>query len=244
MPKTADDENCGTRGASVTWHPVQKKYYASFAGNPEYPFGVFDPKGKRLSGNDVTAMIDLRGLWYNTTTKKISGNGYDNTGWFSYELDNKGIIKEHKIDIEYDYDEYSLPDPQNVGAYDTAKGKVVFLYKSSVDYYTSDTYSAYNDGNVHISFGKISSNSSDTFTITPPEYNYTTVIYTGTKKADLGFLNTEKKQVELYDSKTGYLTKILVLPKDASVEQAFNFAYANGIYWLFNIEKRTWIGYK
>jgi hypothetical protein len=26
MPKTADDDMPGTRGASVAWHPVQKKY--------------------------------------------------------------------------------------------------------------------------------------------------------------------------------------------------------------------------
>ncbi|MES2430382.1 MAG: hypothetical protein V4556_05555 [Bacteroidota bacterium] len=245
MPKTVDDADCGTRGASVTWHPIQKKYYASFAGNMSYPFGVFDVKGKRLSSDDLNAMIDLRGLWYNTSTKKISGNAYDNLGWFSYTLNDKGIVEKNTIDLEYDYDEYNLPEPQNVGAYDTAAKKVVFLYKSGVDYYNEDGYYAYSTDNKPIHFGKKTFTTSDVdSTTTPYAYNYTTVIYTGIKKADVGFLNVDNKQIELYDSKTGLLTKILVLPKDAAVEASFNFAYANGIYWLFNIEKRTWIGYK
>mgnify|MGYP006388747501 CR=1 FL=1 len=49
MPRTVDDEMPGTRGASVTWHPVQKKYYTAMAGNGAYPMAVFDAKGKRLS---------------------------------------------------------------------------------------------------------------------------------------------------------------------------------------------------
>jgi hypothetical protein len=43
---------------------------------------------------------------------------------------------------------------------------------------------------------------------------------------------------------TGFLTTQLPLPKDAVTEGAFNFAYANGIYWLFNIAERKWVGYK
>ena len=77
MPKTADDEKPGKRGASIVWHPVQKKYYAVFAGNVDFPMGVFDEKGKRLSPDDQIAMLDTRGLWYDPSTKLISGNAYD-----------------------------------------------------------------------------------------------------------------------------------------------------------------------
>src|SRR5215831_11978397 len=58
MPKTASDDMPGTRGASVAWHPLQKKYYAVFAGNMDYPLAVFDEKGKRLSDDDLFAYID------------------------------------------------------------------------------------------------------------------------------------------------------------------------------------------
>ena len=32
MPKTAEDDMPGKRGASVAWHPVQKKIFCSFRG--------------------------------------------------------------------------------------------------------------------------------------------------------------------------------------------------------------------
>src|SRR5215813_581029 len=62
MPKTEDDDMAGKRGASVAWHSVQKKYYAVFAGNAEYPLAIFDMTGKLLSDEDQTAMTDTRGL--------------------------------------------------------------------------------------------------------------------------------------------------------------------------------------
>jgi hypothetical protein len=51
-------------------------------------------------------------------------------------------------------------------------------------------------------------------------------------------------EIEFYDIKNGYLTSRVALPETASGEMSFNFAYANGIYWLFNIELRKWVGYK
>lgn len=52
----------GNNGGSVVWHPVLKKYYASFAGNASYPMGVFDPTGKLISPEDIETMFDTRGL--------------------------------------------------------------------------------------------------------------------------------------------------------------------------------------
>ena len=60
MPKTVDDSMPGTRGASVVWHPVQKKYYAVFAGNAQFPMAVFDAAGKRISEDDLLAMKDTK----------------------------------------------------------------------------------------------------------------------------------------------------------------------------------------
>jgi hypothetical protein len=60
----------------------------------------------------------------------------------------------------------------------------------------------------------------------------------------LGFLCVDFKEIGLYSIKTGLLTKTLSLPTEAPAELTFNFAYANGIYWLFDMEARTWYGYK
>src|SRR4051812_44622439 len=83
MPLTAEDEMPGTRGASVAWHPIQKKYYASFAGNVDFPMGVFDATGKRVSADELKTQADTRGLWYDPAKKTIAGNGYSDFGWFS-----------------------------------------------------------------------------------------------------------------------------------------------------------------
>jgi hypothetical protein len=40
------------------------------------------------------------------------------------------------------------------------------------------------------------------------------------------------------------MTQILKLPDTATTEGMFNFAFANGIYWLFDMETRIWTGYK
>src|SRR5881394_2204758 len=69
MPLTVDDNMPGTRGSNVVWHPVQKKYYAAFAGNMGYPLAFFDAKGNRLSDDSLRCLEDTRGLWYNPDKK-------------------------------------------------------------------------------------------------------------------------------------------------------------------------------
>lgn len=241
MPKTADDDMPGTRGACVAWHPVQKKYYAVMAGNAEYPLAVFDITGKRISDDDLTAMKDSRGLWYDPVKKEINGNGYDETGWFKYVLNKKGIPDSASTIQEGSHQ----PDAQSVGAYNTERKQVMFLKGSTVSLY------AIADGTtseaVDINWGRKKADGKsdeEPSEETPPAYNNSTVVYTGIKNAELGFLNLEKKQIELYDLLTGFMTQKIKLPEDAPVEPAFNFAYANGIYWLFSIEDRKWIGYK
>ena len=244
MPKTVDDDMPGTRGASVAWHPEQKKYYAVMAGNTGYPLAVFDATGKRVSDDELTAMNDTRGLWYNPATKEINGNGYGETGWFRYELDKKGIPTSSQAIFEGSYQ----PDGQCVGTFHPVRKEVMFLYNGKVSLYSLADGST--SGSVEINWGrkKASGNAdagSETETgETPSAYNGTTVIYTGIKNAELGFLNTEKKTIELYDFVSGFLTKELPLPNSAITESSFNFAYSNGIYWLFNMETRVWTGYK
>ncbi|MBK7376937.1 MAG: hypothetical protein KTQ13_06175 [Ferruginibacter sp.] len=248
MPKTADDDMPGTRGASVAWHPLKKQYYASFAGNTEYPHAVFNATGKRLSGDDLTTQVDTRGLWYNTATKKISGNGYGSSGWFNYTLDPKtGIPAEYNIEFEGTHQ----PGDQCVGVFNPGKKEVLFL--NGLDIFAYNTADAKEKEGVKITLhwgrtktqGIEEKNEEEEVLNEGPEgYNNTSIVYTGIAGAEIGALNTNDKLVELYDYKTGFLTQKLKLPSDAVVETSFNFAFANGIYWLFNIEERKWIGYK
>lgn len=241
MPKTADDEYCGTRGASVCWNPVTKKYYAAFAGNTSFPLGVFDVKGKLLSDADQTTLQDTRGLWYNPTTKKISGNGYNDNGWFSYTLDSKGI----PTDYVTDFSGMNQPDENSCGVYDPSSKSVLFLNKGKITYYDGKT--AESGKSVPIHWGRKKSQGvgeDENEDNQNSDYNYTSVIYTGIKNAEFGLLNTLSDNIELYDSKTGFMQTQLHLPDGTPLEPSFNFAYANGIYWLFDIANRTWLGFK
>jgi hypothetical protein len=241
MPKTIDDDMPGTRGASVAWHPLFKKYYAVMAGNASYPLAVFDANGKRISDDDLVALIDTRGLWYDPITKKICGNAYSNYGWFYYNLNATGIV------TGYDnlLDSMHQPDDQSVAAYNSKTKQVLFLYGSEL--YTYETNGTQMKKNIlHIGRTKKQGASGDEdATMTPVGYN-TSLVYTGIIGQEIGLLNTEKKTVELYDIQSGFLTSTIALPTNVVLDpdNSFCFAFANSTYWFFNIAKRTWVGYK
>jgi hypothetical protein len=243
MPLTASDEMPGRRGASVVWHPVQKKYYAFFAGNKDFPMGVFKNNGTLLSSEFLRAGFDTRSLWYDTYRKSICATGYDNFGWAKFTLSNSGtdiadisILKEGK----------NQPTENSVGAYDSKNQLMYFLNGNQVEVYNSQTIKTNNNLNLKIHFGiknAIDIPDQDTYEI-PENYNNTSLIYTGIKNSELGVLNTTDKAIELYSKKTGLLTKTINLPSTAPTETSFNFAYTNGIYWLFDMDARIWRGYK
>jgi hypothetical protein len=237
MPGEAVSGFPGTRGASVAWHPVQKKYYAAMAGNAQFPMAIFDTKGNRVSSIYSMCWADTRGLWYNTLTKTIQGSGFDQTGWFNYQLDGSGTTL-----LSLDTIETGMlqPGPHCVGAFNPAAKTVLFLYEDSIHSYRASDRKP-TGKNLAIQWGF---NGKDEATSVADDYNQHTIIYTGIPKAELGFLNYIALQIELYNAKTGLLTQVLKLPEDVIAESSFNFAYANGTYWLFNIESRRWTGYQ
>lgn len=239
---TGLDSLPGTRGAAVVWHPVQKKYYAAFAGNMAYPLGVFDASGKLLSSEDLTAFVDTRGLWYNPALKKICGNAYSDIGWFSHKLDSKGI----PVSSEIYAAGMNQPDAQSVGTYNAKANLVYFLSGQRINVYNADAMPE-EDSTIRLYPGiskQEDINADDDGSYMNENYSYTVLIYTGIPKAEFGLLNIIEKQVELYNRKTGLLTQKLKLPETISLWAAFNFSYSNGIYWAFDQDTRTWTGYK
>lgn len=238
--KAGQDSLPGTRGAAVIWHPEQKKYYAAFAGNQSYPLAVFDVAGKRLSGEDQTCMIDIRGLWYNPTLKKICGNGHSDIGWFSYTLNAKGIPETNEVYIRG----MNQPGKNSTGAYNAKNNMVYFLSGNIIEVYNAEGMLE-EDSTITLQAGfSKKPDEEDELTNLSEDYNYTTVIYTGAAKIEFGLLNVIENQIELYNRKTGLMTQKLKLPTGATAEPSFNFAYSNGTYWLFDMENRKWTGYK
>ena len=239
---TGEDSLPGKRGGSVVWHPLQKKYYAAFAGNYSFPLAVFDITGKRLSGDDLTTLEDLRGLWYNPTLKKICGNGYNDNVWFSYKLDAKGIPVESEVYAEGK----NQPDEQSIGVFNAKSNMVCFLYGENIYMYNADAMQE-EDSTIRLYPGiskKEDIDEDNDGSFLSEDYSYNVLIYTGIPKAEFGLLNVVERQVELYNKKTGLLTQKLKLPADLPTWPGFNFSYTNGTYWAFDQETRIWTGYK
>lgn len=245
MPRSADSDMPGTRGASVAWHPVQKKYYAAMAGNAGFPFAIFNATGKLLSSESLNCDEDTRGLWYNPVKKQIQGNAYSDGGWFVHKLNANGMKTATEVFLEG----MNQPNGQCVGAYNPLTKQVLFLDEGEVAKYDASTGQLV--GTINIQWAKAKTDDEedeDDYDLeeTDPEetYNYTTMICTGIKGKELGFLNIVNKEIELYNSETGALAAKLALPENSIVEPSFNFSYANGMYWLFDMKARTWTAYK
>jgi len=227
----------GSNGAAVAWHPEQKKYYAAMAGNSSFCLAVFDAKGKCVSENNLITGFDIRGLWYNPNTETIQMNGYDTYGWAEYILSNTGIPK----DVRQLVKGYFQPTQNSAGAYDPSEKLVYFLDAvGNIDAHS--TLNGEYEGGIDLHLGARSNEEYDGDNLDELEsYNYTSIAYTN--DGFIALLNAEKKQIELYSGKFGYLRHTLKLPSNAPTEYALNFSYSNGIFWLFDKEQRTWYGY-
>ena len=204
MPRTLEDSMPGTRGASVAWHPLQKKYYAAMAGNHQYPLGVYDATGKRLSPDSLNCEADVRGMWYNSLKKQIQGNSYSDYGWFSHTLNAKGLPVSTAIFLEG----MNQPGVQSVGAFNLARQQVLFLDNGEIIFYSMNGEES--EVSLQIQWGRTKADGFlEDETGTPEDYN-TTVVYTGLKGSELGFLNITEMQIELYDIADGFLNSPLM----------------------------------
>jgi hypothetical protein len=173
----------GANGASVVYHPKEKLYYAAQAGNMDFPLVIFNANGKVVSGTDQKTLIDVRGLWYNPKTKQLEGNAYNDFGWFSYDLNRDGlpsIIKKKRQGM-------SQPDQNSAGVLNTEDNEVLFLDGLNIVCYSTDGTDKRKSIQIH--FGAMNTNDATTLSSADFEktYNIRSIIYTGTKGAEIGF---------------------------------------------------------
>jgi len=116
------DRPGGTNGASIAWDPEHQKYYAAISGNTYFPMFVYNAEGKIVSDNMLETMFDVRGLWYNTTTRTLQANGFKNYGVAEYKMDT-GYLPESvkKLPLQS-----KQPNDQAIGAYDPGQNALYF----------------------------------------------------------------------------------------------------------------------
>ena len=235
----------GANAAGVAWHPIQKKYYAAMAGNADFQMGVYDPSGKILHQPEQQTFFDVRGFWYNPHTKTLQANGYNEFGWAEFKLDTKGMpvsIKPLYENVMYQ------PDEQSIGAYDP-QYNAVYFFNADGNISKHNYKEGFYDSEIPLHLGYTSQTEMDDDGVVEnsavkDNYNSTAIIFTGIKGSEIGLLNYVSSQIELYNIKTGFLAKKILLPDEAPVSEWHNFSYCNGIYWLFDTKARIWKGYK
>lgn len=217
----------GTNGCAVVYNPMAGLYYACIAGNAAFPLEVFSESGTNVYQTEAGS--DVRGMWWNAKTKQLEANCYGDYGIVGMSLDGMGYPSLGNFSIlpGSDYQ----PDANSCGAYD---GKKLIWYYDGSQFYSYNRKSGKRVGTLWISSDAPSSD----------EVNYTSVIYTGVKTMELGILDYANNKILLVDQKSGAVTGKVTLPSGAVTNSAFRFAFANKHVFLFDIETRTWTGYK
>jgi hypothetical protein len=235
----------GENGGTVAQHGRTRNYYATIAGNKTFSLAIFNGAGERVSPADLAVLYDVRGLWFNQKAKTFYANGYGNNGWCKYLIDEEGV----PYDVAPLFEGQKQPFPQSSGAYNQRENLVYFLKGSSIVAYDGESGKEIPEKNKWIKVGYSVKN--------PPPANYkpdssailagynnTNLIYTAITNNEFGILNMETREIELYSANTGLMTTRLQLPPEAVVREKLNFAFCNGIYWLYDASIRSWIGYR
>lgn len=234
----------GSNSGAVAWHPKFKRYYTSMIGNATYPMAIFSDKGHLIDGN-FEAGADLRGLWYNANSKQIEYNCYDDGGVGHYILNATGEI----INRETDKEGMFQPTDQSVGTYND-KDKLYLFPDNKFVVYSYKTIGGEIEGRTTLYLNCSSKKQADELSDQDMEDRQdernTSILYTGIKDSEYAVLNADMKVIELYSAKTGLMTDKKRLPESFSTPlyYGFNFSYANGYWWFFNKDNRTWEGYK
>lgn len=219
----------GHNGAGVAYDSKHKQYVAVFAGNATFPLMVFDRNGEQISDDNLFALYDARGIWYNSKTKRLEGNAYGGT-LVALQCDKQGIPTGTKLLHEPAAIEGYPYDPQQVAMLDAKHNRILYSWITEITTFNEKTQTE----EVIVKA---------MCPIETEQMNATTAVYTGIKGAEIGLLNYVTKQVLLIDIATGKCSGRIQLPADAPCDITFNFAYANHLIWLFDIENRKWIGY-
>ncbi len=218
-------EGDGYNGGGVAFVSKNKRYYAAFAGNKYFPLQAFDEKGKAV-GEALKVNTDIRGLWYNPKTQELEANGFGKEPIVRYVFNN-GIPYETEILIE----DLKKPDAQAVATLDNDSDEILMFHEGAIYRFNHKTGEALGD--------YVLKSMPESYGI-----NENVIAYTGIVGGEIALLDFQGKKVYLFQKNTGEFTGTIQLPAEAPTQRNFNFAFANRIIWLFDIEKRAWQGFR
>lgn len=232
-------EEGGSNGASVAWHPIQKKYFAAMAGNAVYGLVITNAKGETLSKEDQQTNIDVRGLWYNAKSRSIEGNTYSDNGWFRYKLTINGNGVEDKPIILKEGQ--NQPNEQSLGVFDSTNRLVYFLDYRRIYVQHIDSADYRELISIEWTDDEDELENEDTFA---DKFNVRAMAYTGIKGKEFAIVNYEGNELWFVNKANGKITEKVQLPNNIKTYGFFNFSYTNKQYFFFDKDTRTWTGYR
>ncbi len=217
-------DSAGSNGGGITFCKKNKKYYAAFAGNKYFPMQAFNTKGN-ATGEVLKAKVDMRGLLYNPKTQQLEANGFGKEAIVKY-IFNNGLPDETEKIIT----DLKKPDAQCVASYDDDSQEILMFNEGSIY--------RFNHANGELLGDYILKSMPEDYNL-----NENTLAYTGIKDGEIALLDYKGKKVYLFQKNTGEFKGTILLPQDAPAKRNFNFGFSNGKVWLFDTDKRTWLGY-
>lgn len=220
-------QTSGTNGSGITYDAKKGLYYVVIAGNKLFPMEVFSQNGTNIFKTDAGS--DMRGIWWNKKTKSIEGNCYADGGIVSMKLDESGYPSFGNTSI---FEGGGHQPGSNVCGVFDGKKNIYYFNGEQVVIYSRKTGDQVSTLNVQLSNDKMRN------------LNYTSMIYTGKKKMEIGLLDYVNKKVYLFNKKDGSLTATINLPDSATTHESFRFGYANNYVFIYGTTNRSWVGYR
>ncbi|MCB9231626.1 MAG: hypothetical protein H6581_08185 [Bacteroidia bacterium] len=215
----------GTNASAVTWNPKAGYYYTVIAGNADYPLEVFDARGNGV--RQYAANSDMRGLWWNAKAKSLQGNCAGDKGWIQYDCNKSGIPTGNRVVLNSGQNQ---PDFQSVGTLGDKGKSVVFYHAGTLSFYNSKSGKGINSLELSLP-------------VSGADINATSVGYTGQKNYEYVLLDFMRRKLYFFNTK-GEFTGESSLPTNAVTNSMFRFSFANGNAFLYDVESRSWTGYK
>ena len=219
-------QSSGTNASGMAYDPKRELYYAVIAGNATFPMEVFDANGNNVYTTDAGS--DMRGIWWNKKTKSLEGNTYSDGGIVGMELNDKGYPSMGNKTL---FSGSHQPGSNVCGVFD-GKKNIYYFNGERVFIYSRKTGEKTGTLDVKLETSKMES------------LNYTSMIYTGMKKMEIGLLDFANNKIYLINKKDGSLTATVNLPNSIKSPESFRFGYANKYAFIYSTDTRSWTGFR
>lgn len=216
----------GGMGVSVVWNPGLKKYYAAVSGNVERWLFMYDQNGKAIKPPYLLP-FDPGSLWLEAGGKMLK----------SYASGMEGLYVIHLREGMPAYAEnifYSLHNPVAIGNGAWAGRRKEMWYYHDKAIFRYKIRHAHHRSPLQLDIDEFEN-----------ELNSMGMVYTGIRGIEIGLYDRGQHRILLYNSRSGRCTRILqILDENGPKPICGDFAFTNGLFWLYNRESGIWHGYR